>query len=84
MSIRSAASWAQPLQLRSGPRGALTGRGPDFAGRVSLVMAQVCAGSRASSFGTNGGLRQVLNQLSAEIARAEVVHRKHVLGVDLE
>src|SRR5688572_10735971 len=38
MSIRRAASWAQPRQLSSGPRGARTGRGPapDMAVRLLL------------------------------------------------
>src|SRR5688572_28367848 len=36
MSIRRAASWAQPRQVNSGPRGARTGRGPepDMADRL--------------------------------------------------
>src|SRR5450756_636749 len=39
ISIRSAASWAQPLQLRSGPRGARTARGPAWdVGPVSIAI----------------------------------------------
>src|SRR5450759_5149302 len=39
ISIRSAASWAQPLQLRSGPRGARTARGPEWdVGPVSIAI----------------------------------------------
>src|ERR1035437_9223372 len=39
ISIRRAASWAQPLQLRSGPRGARTARGPACdLGPVSIAI----------------------------------------------
>src|ERR1700721_2076004 len=42
ISIRMAASCGQPLQLRSVPRGARTGRGPAPGPEVSLRMVNDC------------------------------------------
>src|SRR5262249_21327264 len=50
MSMRRAASWIQPLQVRSGPRGARMTRGPPV-GRVAVDMAAPFARQGGAAFG---------------------------------
>ena len=47
MSIRRAASWPQPRQVSSVPRGARTGRAPGSGCRAAIVIAGILVGGRA-------------------------------------